>query len=78
MYVDGNQLVVHSYEHIVRFGEGGQGQVVTQSAVCSPRASKEQSSQPVLDRTKGVFYLVCGDKCLCFDMRTGAQMAKLD
>ena len=74
VYVDSDQLVVHSYCHVAKFGAGEHGQPIQLSATASPPASKQHSFQPVLDTTRRVFYLVYLEKCVCFRMETGEQM----
>ena len=77
VYVDRDVLVVHSSSHITKFRTGERGQPVQLSATSSPQLKKRQNSQPVLDKTRQVCYLVYDNKCMSFGMETGEKIASL-
>ena len=77
VYVDRDVLVVHSYSHITKFRTGERGQPVQLSAPYSPYLDKRQNSQPVLDKTRQVCYLVYNGECKSFGMETGELIASL-
>ena len=73
LYVDNNLLVVNSVSFILKYAVGPGGQLVEQSRVNSPGVNKHQNSQPVVDRTQGLYFIIQGGQCLRFNMQTGVQ-----
>jgi hypothetical protein len=64
-------LVVHSSEHVLKFGVGQAGQLVQLTqAKTSQIASKTPNSQPVLDISRGLFFIFDYDMCYCFHIET--------
>ena len=74
VYVDSDLLVVHSRDIICRFTAGPEAQLRQISETQCAAASKGQNSQPVVDRTSRLFYLVCDGECFTFSMDTGAKV----
>ena len=76
LYVDNNLLVVHSDNFISKFAAGQKGQLAHQSQFKTHNTVKKwTNSQPVLDPARGLFYLIQGHVCVCFDMETGGNGA---
>ena len=75
VYVDNDQLVVLSYKHMLRFGVGEGGQPVQVADLPCPQALKTQDSQPVVDLSRRVIYIVQKGNCLGFSMDTGEEVA---
>ena len=73
LYVDQDQLVVHSYDHVRKYAMR-EGEVLQVKEELTPAAGKLQNSQPVVDRNQGLFYLVYRGDCLRFNMETGVQV----
>jgi len=73
LYADNDLLVVNTAAFIVKFAVGQNGQLVQRSQVQSPSVQKYQNSQPVVDKTNGVFFTTYNGQCLRFNMETGVQ-----
>jgi len=76
MYVDSGQLVVHFQSYIRKYTAGVNGALVMQSEVRKQVACSSHSSQPVIDKTRGFYYIVCGggsSACYCYNLETGVQ-----
>lgn len=73
LYTHNSLLVVHSENYISKFSARQAGQLLLFSQVkAQRRADKCSNCQPVLDSTRGCFFIADGSKCLCFEMETGA------
>jgi len=71
-YVHNNLLVVHSRNTIVKFTEGQSGQLVQHSQVRTKTTlGKNANSQPVVDATRGCFFIFKEHECLKINMKTG-------
>ena len=73
LYVDNDLLVLHQKSCIVKFAAGEGGQLVKRSQVTPPDVSKGQCSQPVVDKARGLYFIIYDGKCVCFNMETGVQ-----
>ena len=73
LYVDNDLLVVNIASFIVKFAAGEGGQLVKRSQVATPGISKEQCSQPVVDKARGLYFIIQSGTCVCFNMETGVQ-----
>ena len=73
LYVHNNLLVVNSKNYIVKYAVGPRGQLFEQSRVDTPKVSKYQNSQPVVDRAQGLYFMVWVDKCVQVNMQTGVE-----
>ena len=76
VYADTDFLVVHLHDRIVRFTSDSSGHLVLHTEVGCPQVTRYQSSQPVVDKTQGLFYLVYQSCCWSYSMETGAQIGK--
>jgi hypothetical protein len=66
-----NLLVLHSYSYILKFAV--EGQLAKCSEVRSPQVSKCQNSQPVVDKEKGVFYIIQTGNIMSYNVETGVK-----
>lgn len=74
LYVHGSCLVVHSYQYISRFTEQEE-QLVQHLQIRSKKPNHKQSnSQPVVDPTRSLFFLIKQRKVLAFNMETGGKV----
>ena len=78
VYVDQDLLVLHSEKYIVKFEAGPNGQLRQVSQQQVPKGLKWQNSQqPVVDRTRGVFFIAIKSKCIKVSMETGEKVRKI-
>lgn len=77
VFVYNELLVLHSNKYVVKFEAAQDGQLRQRSQVQTSGVNKWQNSQPVVDRTRGVVYLVQAGKCLQVQMETGARIASI-
>lgn len=74
LYVNNNTLVMHSRSYIIQFSTGTAGQLTPHSqACCFVPKYKWSNSQPVLDQSRSLFFLIQEDTCYRFNMETGVQ-----
>ena len=73
MYVDSGQLVVHFDSYIRKYTAGVDGQLAMQSEVRKQVACAWQNSQPVIDKTRGFYYIIQNANCLSYNLETGVQ-----
>jgi hypothetical protein len=67
-------LTLQSYNYIVKFSAGQWGQLREHANIPAQELmNKDSNSQPVLNIIRGVFFIAQKNKCMCFDMETGAQ-----
>ena len=77
LYVHSNLLVVHSSQYISKFAAGQTGQLAQYSQVRSQTpALKWFNSQPVVDLSRGLFFIFQRDKILSLNMETGDLMQR--
>jgi len=74
LYVDNDLLVLNMENHILKFAAGQGGQLDKRSRVEASSFDRYQSSQPVVDKANGVYFMIKGGECLCFKMETGVQV----
>ena len=77
MYVDNDLLVLHSYQTIVKFEAGENGQLRQVTSQQAPPLYKWQYSQPVVERTRGVFFYNQEGKCVQVKMETGEELGRV-
>ena len=77
LYVDSNLLVVNSDIYILKYAVAPGGQLVEQSRVKTPLVNKYQNSQPVVDKRKGVYFMIQDGKCMEVNMQTGAEGSRI-
>lgn len=76
VYVHNNLLVVHSAFYISKFAAEQETQLVQHCQVTARTTiCKHSSSQPVLDTARGLFFIIQENKCLSFNMETGAEIS---
>lgn len=68
-YVHNNLLIVHSANYIFKFAPDQYSQLAAKTTV-----SKWSNSPLVLDAARGFFFIVQEEKCVCFNMETGAEV----
>ena len=73
VYVDNGQLVVHFPTYIRKYTAGPDGQLVMQSDVRKQAGGTYFSSQPVIDKTRGFYYIIQSTTCLSYNLETGVQ-----
>jgi len=74
LYVDNGQLVVHFKACIRKYTAGVDGQLAMQSEVTKQVPCAWQNSQPVINKTRGFYYMIqSGTTCLCYNLETGVQ-----
>lgn len=75
LYVFNNLLVVHSDEHITKFSAQKAGKLTQQSQIhCLVCVAKNSNSQPVMDFSQGVFFVLQRSQVLVIDMETGVKV----
>ena len=73
LYVHKNSLVVHTKNYVSKFSAGLAGQLIPHSPVrCPAPVSKSSNSHPVLDPTRCLFFLFRRERCINFNVETGA------
>ena len=77
VYVDKDLLVLHSHQYLVTFKSGPNEQLRQLSRKQVLAVFKWQNSQPVVDRTRGVFYFVTNGKCVQVEMETGRVVGRI-
>ena len=77
VYVDKDLLVLHSKTYIVKFEAGQNGQLRQRSKLQVPAVDKWSNSQPVVDRTRGVFSFVYDGKCVQVELETGKGLGSI-
>lgn len=73
LYVDNHLLVVHLKGFILKFAVGPDGQVVKQSEVASSPFGKVQNSHPIVNKARGLVYMISYGACVSFNMETGVE-----
>ena len=74
LYVHHNCLVVHNMSYVTKFKARRSGQLAPYSQVsCPAYMYKYSNSQPVLDSSRSLFYIIRHDGCFSFHMETGDQ-----
>ena len=71
VYVDQDLLVLHSDQSIVKFEAEQNGHLRQLSETQVAEVYKGQNSHPVVDSTRGVFFIVLYDCCISIYMETG-------
>lgn len=74
LYVHQNLLVVHSIQHIFKFSAGPAGHLTKHSQVVSTPVNKGANSQPVVDPSRGLFFLIQAIQVLVIGMETGVEV----
>lgn len=76
LFVHNSFLVVHSYEYIFKFAATGEaGALVLQSQICSQKpVVKYPNSQPVLDTSRCLYFIIQGYKAISLNMETGVEV----
>ena len=77
VYVDNELLVLHAATFIVKFEMGENGQLKQHSQTTVGVVDKYQSSQPVIDPARRVFFFIQGGKCFQVNMDYGVQISSL-
>ena len=77
VYVDKDLLVLYSESFIVKFEAGPNGQLRQLSQIRVSALHKGQSSQPVVDRTRGMFCMTWEGLCVQVEMETGREVGRI-
>lgn len=73
LYFHNHLLVLHSYGCILKFAVEPNGQLTKHSIRSAAPTFKFQNSHPVVDKEKGVFYVIFNWECCSFFMKTGRK-----
>ena len=77
VYEDKDLLVLHSWDYIVKFAAGPNGQLQQLSQQLVVGVNKGQNSQPVVDRTRGMVCYIQNGKCMQVEMETGREVGRI-
>ena len=74
VYVDSDQLVVHSSGHIHKFAVQPGRKLALVAEMQSSAEFMHQNSMPVVDKAREVFHLVWEGECFTYNMDTGVRL----
>lgn len=77
LYVHNNSLVVHSYIYMTKFAAGKAGHLIQLSQThLQAGGHKSSNSQPVVDQSRGLVFIIRDKKCSSFNIETGLQVRR--
>lgn len=74
LFVHNKMLVVQTYEYISKFKAGQRGELVLHSQEHTIPASKWSNSQPKVDSTNGLYFIIVLGEVYSVDLETGALL----
>jgi len=74
MYVDNDLLVLHMNSYIRKYAVGQDGQLIQRSEVRKQVATNYHNSQPVVDKTRGLYFITQNGNCYSYNLETGVQV----